>query len=271
MAPGLLIARKLTIAPTALAIKQLSYDGTVLGPGSIGFSESAGHIVITSSSIPANQGTLNLGGYIDLNGDNPTYVLPAPLQLADNVHINAPMGASILKFLPLTWGNKGQPALLNVQGVLNMSLKSADLPLASAAMKKTGTAVGTVSVTHLTTNAPFVSQISVLSGPLGGNINIADSGIRPTQFVLKNGRVSYKDMKMVLASFGLDLGGWVSLNNQMNVDLSITGGGLTLPIPLKLSGSTASPQIKLTSHPLKSIGKGIKGQVKGLLHGLFGQ
>lgn len=270
-APGLLIARKLTIAPTALAIKQLSYDGTVLGPGSIGFSESAGHIVITSSSIPANQGTLNLGGYIDLNGDNPTYVLPAPLQLADNVHINAPMGASILKFLPLTWGNKGQPALLNVQGVLNMSLKSADLPLASAAMKKTGTAVGTVSVTHLTTNAPFVSQISVLSGPLGGNINIADSGIRPTQFVLKNGRVSYKDMKMVLASFGLDLGGWVSLNNQMNVDLSITGGGLTLPIPLKLSGSTASPQIKLTSHPLKSIGKGIKGQVKGLLHGLFGQ
>ncbi|MGC8559194.1 MAG: hypothetical protein ACP5O1_00780 [Phycisphaerae bacterium] len=270
-APGLLIARKLTITSTALAFKELSYDGTHLGPGSLGFSESAGRIEITPAAIPANHGTVNLGGYIDLNGATPTYVLPSPLQVASNVQINAPMGASILKFLPLTWGNKGQPALVNVQGLLNMSLHSADIPLSSVAMKKSGTAVGTVSITHLTTNAPFVGQVSALSGPLGGNISIADSGIRPTQFVLKNGRVSYNNMKLVLASFGLDLSGWVGLNNQMNVDMNITGGGLTLPIPLKLAGTTASPQIKLTSHPLKSIGKGIKGQVKGLLHGLFGQ
>ena len=270
-APGLLIARKLSITPTALAFKELSYDGTHLGPGSLGFSESAGRIQITPAAIPANHGTVNLGGYIDLNGATPTYVLTSPLQVASKVQINAPMGASILKFLPLTWGNKGQPALVNVQGILNMSLQSADIPLSSVAMKKSGTAIGTVSITHLTTNAPFVGQISALSGPLGGNISIADSGIRPTQFVLKNGRVSYKDMKLVLASFGLDLSGWVGLNNQMNVDMNITGGGLTLPIPLKLAGTTASPQIKLTSHPLKSIGKGIKGQVKGLLHGLFGQ
>ena len=268
--PGLLAAQQLTIAPTALKFTNLTYDGTVLGPGSVGFSESAGHINIIPTAVPANHGTLNLGGYIDLTGSVPVYVLNSPLQLAKNVQINAPMGASILKFLPLTWGNKGNPALLNVQGLLNMSLKNANIPLASSAMKKSGTALGTVSITHLTTNAPFVGQVSALAGPLGGNINIADSGIRPTQFTLKNGRVSYKNMKLVLASFGLDMGGWVSLDNQMNVDLNITGGGLTLPIPLKLAGSTSSPQIKLTSHPLKSIGKGIKGQVKGLLHGLFG-
>jgi len=271
--PGLLMARRLTIAPTALTITSLNYDGIVLGPGSIGFSESAGHINTTPAAIPANQGTLNLGGYIDLNGNAPAYIYNSstPLQVADNVQINAPMGASILKFLPLTWGNKGNPSLINVSGVLNMSLKNANLPLASAVLKKSGTAVGTLSVTHLTTNAPFMSQVSALAGPLGGNVRIADSGIRPTDFVLKNGRVSYHDMKLVLASFGLDLSGWVSLANQMNVDLNITGGGLTLPIPLKLTGSTASPQVKLTSHPLKSIGKGIKGQVKGLLHGIFGQ
>ncbi len=268
--PGLLAARQLTIASTALKFTNLTYDGTVLGPGSVGFSESAGHINIIPTAVPANQGTLNLGGYIDLTGNVPVYVLSSPLQLAKNVQINAPMGASILKFLPLTWGNKGNPALLNVQGLLNMSLKNAYIPLASSAMKKNGTALGTVSITHLTTNAPFVGQVSALAGPLGGNISIADSGIRPTQFALKNGRVSYKNMKLVLSSFGLDMGGWVSLDNQMNVDLNITGGGLTLPIPLKLAGSTSSPQIKLTSHPLKSIGKGIKGQVKGLLHGLFG-
>ena len=270
-APGLLIARKLTIAPTALAFKELSYDGTHLGPGSVGLSESTGHIQITPTAIPANHGTVNLGGYVDLNGSTPTYVLLSPLQVADNVQINAPMGASILKFLPLTWGNQGQPALVNVQGVLNMSLQSANIPLESAAMKKSGTAIGTVSITHLTTNAPFVSQVSALTGPLGGSISIADSGIRPTQFVLKNGRVSYQNMQLVLASFGLDLSGWVGLDNQMNVDLNVTGGGLTLPIPLKLAGTTTAPKIKLTSHPLKSIGNGIKGQVKGILHGLFGQ
>lgn len=267
---GLLAAQRLTIAPTALKFTNLTYDGAVLGPGMVGFSEAAGHINITPTAVPANHGTLNLGGYIDLTGNVPVYVLNSPLQLAKNVQINAPMGASILKFLPLTWGNKGNPSLLNVHGLLNMSLQNANLPLASSAMKKTGTALGTVSITHLTTNAPFVEQVSALAGPLGGTISIADSGIRPTQFVLKSGRVSYEDMKLVLASFGLDMGGWVSLDNQMNVDLNITGGGLTLPIPLKLVGNISSPQIKLTSQPLKSIGKEIKGQVKGLLNGFFG-
>ncbi len=269
--PGLLVARQLTIAPTALKFTNLTYAGTVLGPGAIGFSESASRINIMPAAIPANHGTLHLGGYIDLAGDVPIYVLSSPLQLAQNVQINAPMGASVLKFLPLTWGNQGNPALLNVQGLLNMSLQNASLPLSSAAMNKTGTAAGTVSVTYLTTNAPFVAQVSALAGPLGGNVSIADSGIRPTAFVLKNGLVSYKNMMLVLASYGLDLSGWVSLDNQMDVDLSITGGGLTLPIPLKLVGSTGSPHIKLTSQPLKSIGKGIKGQVKNLLHGFFGQ
>ncbi len=268
--PGLMLLQKLTIMPTALAFKSITADGADLGPGSVGLSESNGKIIITPSAVPANKGTVNLGGYIDLTGPFPRFVLSVPLQLAKNVDINAPMGATVLNFLPLTWGNQGSPALLNVSGLLNLSLQNASLPLSMAQMKKTGTASGTVSITHLTTNAPFAGQISALAAPLGANVAIADSGIRPTAFTLKAGRVSYQNMKLVLVSFGMDLSGWVGLNKQMNIDVNITGGGLTLPIPLKLTGSTSAPKMQLSSHPLKNIGNTIKTQIPGLLKGIFG-
>ena len=160
----------------------------------------------------------------------------------------------------------------------NLTLKNADLPLEYSALQKTGTFSGTISVIHLTSNSPLLGMISNMASPLGflgaGNMKMADSGIRPTDFNLKQGKIYYQHMKMVLTSFGLDFSGWVGLNNQIDQDVSITGAGLTVPIPLAITGTTSSPQLKLSGKPLKNVGKNIGNVLKksggSLIKNLFG-
>ena len=100
-------------------------------------------------------------------------------------------------------------------------------------------------------------------------MSVADSGIRPTNFKLVQGRIEYQHLKMVLTSFGLDLSGWVALDNTLHMDVEITGAGLSVPIPLAIDGTTSQPKLKLSAKPLKQIGNTIK-QLPNLLNNIFG-
>ncbi len=275
---GLGKLRNLVIAPTALTFDTISIDGLTLGPGSVGFRENKGMIAIANSAIPANKGTLNLGGLINLNKSIPDYTA-SNLHLAEGININAPMGGTLLKFLPIAWGGGANgTGLMTLAGQFNLTLKTADLPLEYSALRKTGTFSGTISVIHLTSNSPLLGMIGNMASPLGflggGNMKMADSGIRPTDFNLKQGKIYYQHMKMVLTSFGLDFSGWVGLDNQIDQDLSITGAGLSVPIPLAITGTTSSPKLKLSGKPLKNIGKNIGNVIKksggSLIKNFFG-
>ena len=270
--------RNLTIAPTSLKFEGISIDGLALGPGSVGFSEKAGILALAPSVIPANKGTLNLGGQVDLNQAVPVYTA-SNVQLASGVNINAPMGGTLLKFLPIAWGGGANgTGLMTLNGQLNLKMISASIPLQYAALQKVGTFDGTISIIHLSSNSPLLGMISNLVKPLGmfgnGSMKMADSGIRPTEFHLKNGKVYYQHMKMVLTSFGLDFSGWVGLNNEVNQDVGITGAGLTVPIPLAITGTTQNPKLKLSGKPLQNIGKNLGNVIKksggNILNNLFG-
>jgi hypothetical protein len=277
---GLREFRKLTIAPTALAFDSIAIDGLTLGPGRIPFEESGGILRLMPSAIPANQGTLNTGGHIDFNLAQPAFILSQPLALVNNVHINEAMGGSLLNFLPLAWGGGGSNGSIQLSGVLNLQLRNANVPLNSAQLKKTGTLTGTVSATHITSNSPLFALIGNSMGPLVSNgssgMAMKDSGIRPTNFDLKQGKIYYQNLQLLLVSFGMTFSGWVGLDQSLHQDVSISGAGISLPIPLSIDGTTSKPQLHLSAKPLKNIGNDIGNTLKNApniinnLHGLFG-
>ena len=278
---GLREFRKLEIAQTALGFDKIAIDGLTLGPGEIPFAESGGILRLIPSAIPANKGTLNTGGHIDFNLASPAYILSKPLALVNNVNMDEAMGGSLLNFLPLVWGagnNSGGGVQLS--GVLNLQLQNANLPLDSAELKKSGTLAGTVSATHITSDSPLFSLIGRSMGPLisngGSGMAMKDSGIRPTAFNLKQGKIYYQNLQVLLASFGVDFSGWMGLDQTLHQDVNVTGAGITLPIPLSIDGTTSKPQLHLSAKPLKNIGNDIGNTLKNApniinnLHSLFG-
>ncbi len=278
---GLREFRRLNIARTSLGFEKIAIDGLTLGPGEIPFEESGGILQLIPSAIPANQGTLNTGGHIDFNLPTPEYVLSRPLALVNNVQINGAMGGSLLNFLPLAWGAGSQPAgLVQLSGLLNLQLQKANLPLVFAQLNKTGTLTGTVSATHITSDSPLFALITSSMGPFasanGSSLALKDSGIRPTTFNLRNGKIYYQNLKLLLASFGMAFSGWVGLDQTLHQDVNVSGAGITVPVPLSIEGTTSKPKLHLSAKPLQNIGHDLGNTLKNAptiinnLKGLFG-
>ncbi len=277
---GLRELRKLEIAQTSLGFDKIAIDGLTLGPGKIPFVQAGGILRLIPSAIPANNGTLNTGGHIDFNLASPEYILTSPLSLVNQVQINEDMGGSLLNFLPLAWGAGKNSAGVQLTGTVNVQLQKAALPLAYAQLKKTGTLTGTISATHITSDSPLFSLIGRSMGPLvssgGSGLAMKDSGIRPTMFDLKNGKIYYQNLQILLVSFGMDFSGWVGLDQTVHQDVNVTGAGITLPIPLSIDGTTSKPQLHLSAKPLKNIGHDLGNTLKNApniinnFRGLFG-
>ncbi len=258
--PGLKKFRNLTLAPASFTFDNITIDGVKLGPGAIRFQQQGGILTLLPSRIPANQGQLNLAGQVNLNRPVPIFSLREPLPVAENIQLNGKLGGTLLRFIPLTWGTPSHE--VQVEGVLSMTLQNAHIPLQSQALQQTGTLAGTFSITHLTTNSPLYGLIGNLVQPLGtlngSNLQMRDSGIRKTSFHLAQGKLYYQNLNVLMASYGMDFSGWVAMNRQLNVQVGVSGQGLTLPIPLAISGTTDKPKVHLSGKPLKNIGRTLK-------------
>ncbi len=268
---GLRRFRALAIAPTTFAFDHIATDGLSLGPGLVKLSQRDGILKLGPDGIPANAGRVNLAGHIDLNRPVPTFVIRRPVQLADNVNLNGRMGSTLLNFLPVAWGGGNNPnSVIQVKGLLNVRVGRAQIPLRYKTLNQTGTLTGTVSITHLSSNSPLFALIGRSVAPLGvltgQHLRLVDSGIRPTRFDLVRGKIHYRNMQLVLASFGMNFSGWVALDRRLRMDVNVTGAGLTLPVPLAIGGTTTAPTLQLSGKPLRNIGR----QLPNLLNKIFG-
>jgi hypothetical protein len=268
---GLRRFRSLAIAPTTFAFDHIATDGLSLGPGLVKLSQRGGILKLGPDSIPANAGRVNLAGHIDLNRPVPTFVIHHPVPLAVNINLNGRMGNTLLNFLPLTWGGGNNTnSVIQVKGLLNVRVDKAQIPFQYKTLNQTGTLTGTVSITHLSSNSPLFALIGRSVAPLGvltgQRLRLVDSGIRPTKFDLTRGKIHYRNMQLVLTSFGMNFSGWVALDRRLRMDVSVTGAGLTLPVPLAIGGTTTAPKLHLSSRPLRNIGRGLPN----LLNKIFG-
>ncbi len=171
-APGLAALQHLSMDPAAFGYDRMYVKGFDMSKAEIGFSMKSGVVTLTPADLPANGGSVHLAGRVDCTQTPAAFILDTPAQgqsFVKNVALNQEIAAGPLAFLPLAWGNGKNKTLGQVTGQLNMSLAETFIPLTSEAFKEKGSTSGTLSITNLSTDAPFFSQIF---GALGGVLKI---------------------------------------------------------------------------------------------------
>ncbi len=195
---------------------------------------------------------------------------------AQNIALNQKLAAGPLAFLPFMWGAmKSQDKTIAVTGQINIKVDQANIPLDFEELKKSGTLNGVLNVNNLQSDAPIFSQISDILKPLSFfkklNLNMDGSNINNVTFVLKDGKVSYDNLQIALATAGMIFSGSVGLDKSLDMNVKITAAGLNLPIPLGMKGTITKPELALTD---KNILKGLGDIPKAgsnLINGLFGK
>jgi Domain of Unknown Function (DUF748) len=261
-APGLAALQHLSIDPATFGYDRIFVKGFELSKADVGISMKSGILTLAPSSLPANQGTIHLAGRVDCTQTPAAFILdksPQGTQLVDNVSLNQQIAAGPLAFLPISWGgDKNNPTLGTVTGKLNVNLDQALIPLDSAAFKTKGSTSGKISISNLTTNAPFFAQIS---GTLGSvlqlahaNTSVQGASISNGVFALKDGKVTYENLTIGASQFNMNFSGSVGLDTSIAMNMNLTVASLNLPIPIGVAGTTDHPKITVSD---RGIGKNI--------------
>jgi hypothetical protein len=245
-------------------------------------------VAILPTSIPANGGSVNPHGRIDLNVEPPAYVhdQAAARKLAENIAINKEIAATWLAWLPLQWGNalagdaaavRQAPQLAAVAGLLNLQVDKAYLPLDGTVFRKKGTLSGTLDIRNLTTEAPFLSDLLKSLGPIAritqpDILTIRNGNLQPVTFALENGRIRYENLVLGNDKASLRFSGSVGLDLTLaiNMDVSLQGGAagggalgdlarlagggrggaVNLAIPVVIKGTVKKPEITVSPDAL---------------------
>lgn len=254
---GLRAFRKLSFDRTTLAFDKVYAQGVDLARGELALEMKNGIIALLPTSIPANGGSLNPHGRIDLNIDPPAYVhdQAAPRKLGENLQINKEIAGTWLAWLPLQWGNpavgdpNAAPTLAQVAGLLNLQIDKAYIPLDGTLFKQKGTLTGTLDIQKLTTDVPFLTDVLKQLGPVAritqpDFLSIRGGNIQPVTFSLQDGRVRYQNLILGSDKASLRFNGSVGLDLTLdiNMDLSLqanASGGGTLGDLARLAGGAA--------------------------------
>ncbi len=254
--PGPRMLRKLQIAPATLGFTRIAFSGVDMGPSTIQFALADGKLTLGPSAIPANQGTLNIAGYVDLNQDVPAYQLDAPFELARNVQINRQIAAGPLAFLPIAWGlDADKQHLLITSGALNMHIDSAHIPLQKDLLAKSGTLSGTLNIQQFSANSPLTQEILTSLGPLfkitQPDWSLREQNIRDVPFSLANGVVHYDRFAVKAGNADLIFSGKVGLDQSLQVTLTVNDGKLNIPVPVGIGGTISKPKINISRNAVE--------------------
>jgi hypothetical protein len=264
-APGLAALQHLTIDPATFGYDRIFCKGFDLSKADVGISMKAGILTLAPSNLPANQGTIHLSGRVDCTQIPAAFILDHTAQspsFVDNVSLNQEIAAGPLAFLPISWGgDKNNPTFGTVTGKLNVSLDQTFIPLDSAAFKTKGSTSGKISITNLTTDAPFFSQIF---GALGSvlklthiNSSVQGASISNGVFALKDGKVTYENLTIGASQFNMNFSGSVGLDTSIAMNMNLTIAALKLPIPIGVGGTTDKPKITVSDRGLGNVIKGV--------------
>ena len=275
--PGLNAFKSFTLDPTSIGWDQIAADGFTLGKADLGIQLKNGLLSLSPTDVPANGGTIHLGGRVDLNQTPAAYILdktPQGTPLIKGVQLNKQIAAGPLAFLPLSWGaDKNNPALGEVGGQLNVTLNDAFIPLDSDAFKTKGATSGTLNISNLTTNAPVFSQLLAAIAPLvkvtqTNILNIRGGSIPNAPFALANGKVTYENLSLGTATQSIRFSGSVGLDKSLTMSVQVTASGITIPMPIGLSGTTSDPKLSLApiGNSTQNLGNSLQGALQQLLN-----
>jgi hypothetical protein len=141
-----------------------TYRDTVGSEGEIRWELGGGKLLLgpdkeRPSQVAINEGTLRLGGEVDLKEDPPRYRVREPLPLATNVRLTGELAEKTLIYMSPVVGYSATPT-----GRLTMVIDRADVPLGSASASETGLLQGRFTVEDFRTRlkGPFALLMQYL-------------------------------------------------------------------------------------------------------------
>lgn len=168
--------------------------GLTMGDANLAPSLANGKITLPVAKVPANGGTLGLGGLIDMsNKDDPRLIIRDHLDVMDHVGLNAQVGHDILSM--------ALPLLANVSeldGTVSLWVEGVNLPLNGQRILKEGTGRGHLdfSSVRLRPTGPM-AQLMKLTG-LSSDAFYDNVKFSPVDFTLNNGALNYDNFTLTI-------------------------------------------------------------------------
>jgi hypothetical protein len=202
--------------PAVLHIDKQELSGVSLGPTDIDMQVKQGLLIIPPTSIPANEGKINFQAKVSLTEAKPFLVISEPINLIEDVAVNAQMSDALLKFVNPVFADNNE-----VSGTINFicnRLLVDDL----AKWKMTTKMSGLFSGKDLRFQ-PRKGLMADLGSVLGTDMSSELGEMRPVSIELAKGIISYKDMNLVFANLiDLSFSGEISLlNESLNMQVGI--------------------------------------------------
>ncbi len=214
------------------------YKGLNFGAAEIDLKVKKGLLTISPFTTSVNGGKLRFGGSVDFNEEMRLLKTPWPMQMIDKVNINDKMGHQILRYINPVFAEQA-----NVTGVANFHCDEMSIPL-SGGTNRDAVVVGTVAMNdvHLETSG-LLGQIMSLMGS-----REKDMTVEPTDFVLRDGKLSYDNMQINIGQSPINFKGQIWLDDRIEMTM-------TLPYTLGFK------KVKVGDEPVERVTLNIEGNL----------
>lgn len=202
-----------------LGFDSAEYMGLQIGAAEVAANIDKGKLTIPTFSTTANSGTLNFGANADFSQSPALLTIPQPMNIVKDVQINDRVAAALLKHVNPIFANSR-----NAQGVANLECRELAIPLSGGSENDTRIDAN-VSIINLKLQSPLLEVLSIAL-----KIDLSSGmALRPSQFVMRRGVLSYDKMQVDVGDMSLIFAGKMGPGNKMKVTMTLPGlGGIAL-------------------------------------------
>jgi hypothetical protein len=217
------------------------YMGLNFGPTEVDIKVDKGLLTIAPFSTTVNEGKLNFAADVKLGQKPMLLETPGPMQIVEKVNINEEVSRKLLVNLNPVFKDQA-----DATGVVNFHAEKLAIPLGADGENK-AEMVGTVSIDDMKLSTHgLLGQIM----SRGGARSQMEGEVLPTEFVLRDGRLSYDDMQMNLERHPINFAGSIGPFRRLSMQV-VTPYVLTDDFDFETTEVGQVPVSKRVMLPLK--------------------
>ncbi|MHC4524212.1 MAG: AsmA family protein [Planctomycetota bacterium] len=199
-------------AKGSLGFASAEYFGLNFGPTELGIDVQKGVARLNIPQTTVNNGTLQFSGIMDLNEKPGMLRLAKPMSILDKVHINDTMTRLLLMYTNPMFVDASQAS-----GIASFYCRQMSIPLTGDDNNLLAID-GTFQIDSLRMRAgSFTKQILALFK----QPDMVMMKLHPTDFLLRNGFLSYQDMQIDVEDNPLNFRGRIGLDNSLAMDVTL--------------------------------------------------
>ena len=223
---------------TKLGFDKAEYMGLLFGPAEADIQIQNGLLNIAPFSAAVNNGRLNFAARIDLRQKPMVLQTTGPMQIIDKVEINEQVSDNLLENLNPIFKDQ-----VGISGIANFNCEKLAVPLGRDTNIQPEI-VGTVGIENIKLQAQGLLGEILSMTQTGGSIA---AEVLPTNFVLREGKLSYDNMQINLDKYPTNFGGSIGPKRILKMQV-LTPYVLTTDFKLRavtISEQTPAERVKL--------------------------